>query len=84
MEKSESDFSFFSEDDGGLLVSEGRIDSPMTFDNGMIYEHGDGHLVDVVAELSSMRREKRAMHEANERFDRCNVETALWDIGGGR
>jgi hypothetical protein len=77
MEKSESDFSFFSEDDGGLLVSEGRIDSPVMFGNGMIYEHGDGHLLDVVAELSSMRREKRAKHEANERFDRCKIEEAL-------
>lgn len=64
-----SDFSFFSEDDGGLLVSEGRIDSPnpgrgdFGFDVG-----GEEREVDVVMELSAFRRaRKREFEEAGER-----------------
>ncbi|KAH7411298.1 hypothetical protein BKA64DRAFT_741868 [Cadophora sp. MPI-SDFR-AT-0126] len=64
-----SDFSFFSEDDGGLLVSEGRIDSPnpgrgeFGFDVG-----GEEREVDVVMELSAFRRaRKREFEGAGER-----------------
>ena len=64
-----SDFSFFSEDDGGLLVSEGRIDSPnpgrgeFGFDVG-----GEEREVDVVMELSGFRRaRKREFEETGEK-----------------
>ena len=59
-----SDFSFFSEDDGGLLVSEGRIDSPnpgrgeFGFDVG-----GEEREVDVVMELSAFRRARKRQFE---------------------
>jgi hypothetical protein len=79
MNASMSDFSFFGEDDGGLLVSEGRIDSPMFYDEGLILERQEhGHLIDVVSELASFRREKRKRFEAMERFvTPCRIERAL-------
>jgi Leucine-rich repeat (LRR) protein len=79
MNASMSDFSFFGEDDGGLLVSEGRIDSPMFYDEGLILEREEyGHLIDVVSELASFRREKRKRFEATERFvTPCRIERAL-------
>ncbi|KAE8450358.1 hypothetical protein EG329_006432 [Mollisiaceae sp. DMI_Dod_QoI] len=77
MEQSETDFSFFGEDDGGLLVSEGRIDAPMTFDEGMMLEVNDGHVIDVVSELASFRRERKKRFEALERFEGDKVEKAL-------
>lgn len=77
MEKSETDFTFFGEDDGDLLVSEGRIDAPIHFDEGMILEVDDGHLIDVVSVLASFRREKRKRFEAAMRFEGDKAETAL-------
>jgi hypothetical protein len=83
MEASETDFSFFGEDDGGLLVSEGRIDAPRRVDDGMIvngFLRGaveTGHSMDVVSELSGFRREKRAKHEAMVKFGRSKIESAL-------
>ncbi|KAF8861803.1 hypothetical protein BDZ45DRAFT_739967 [Acephala macrosclerotiorum] len=78
MSKTETDFSFFGEDDGGLLVSEGRIDAPMNFDEGLMTEVADdGHLIDVVSELASFRRERRKRFEAAERFHGDLVEKAL-------
>ena len=85
MEASETDFSFFGEDDGGLLVSKGRIDAPLRLDDGMIvhangslYNPTDtGHVLDVVSELSGFRREKRAKHEAMVRFGRSRIDAAL-------
>ena len=41
MKASNSGFSFIGEDDGGLLVSEGRIDALVSYDEGMIFESGD-------------------------------------------
>ncbi|KAK0119549.1 hypothetical protein ONS95_010989 [Cadophora gregata] len=91
-----SDFSFFSEDDGGLLVSEGRIDSPnpgrgeFGFDVG-----GDEREVDVVMELSAFRRaRKREFEEATEKgvwgieqvlggFWRGEVKVVRESVGGG-
>jgi hypothetical protein len=77
MSHSETDFSFFGEDDGGLLVSEGRIDAPMNFDEGMMVEVDDGHAIDVVSELASFRREKKRRFAAMERFVGDRVEKAL-------
>ncbi|KUJ06934.1 uncharacterized protein LY89DRAFT_661060 [Mollisia scopiformis] len=77
MSHSETDFSFFGEDDGGLLVSEGRIDAPMNFDEGMMLEVDDGHVLDVVSELASFRREKKRRFEALERFHGDRVQKAL-------
>ena len=83
MEASETDFSFFGEDDGGLLVSEGRIDAPRRPDDGMIVNGflcsptGTGHSIDVVSELSGFRREKRAKYEAAVKFGRSKIESAL-------
>ena len=83
MEASETDFSFFGEDDGGLLVSEGRIDAPRRIDDGMIVNGflcspiGTGRSMDVVSELSGFRREKRAKHEAMARFGRSKIDSAL-------
>lgn len=80
MSYSSTDFSFFSEDDGGLLVSEGRIDAPMNFDEGMMVDLDvdDGHVLDVVSELASFRREKKKRFQACERWDGGDeVEKAL-------
>jgi hypothetical protein len=83
MEASETDFSFFGEDDGGLLVSEGRIDAPRRVDDGMIVNGflcsptETGHSLDVVSELAGFRREKRAKHEAMMRFGRSEIDSAL-------
>ena len=83
MEASETDFSFFGEDDGGLLVSEGRIDAPRRVDDGMIvngfmYSPTDTrNSLDVVSELSSFRREKRAKHEAMVRLGRSKIDSAF-------
>lgn len=80
MEASESDFSFFREDDGGLLVSEGKIDTPTAVDGGMIYmgsPTANGHPVNVISEVASFRREKRMGYEAAVRMGRSKVETAL-------
>lgn len=83
MEASETDFSFFGEDDGGLLVSEGRIDTPRRIDDGMIVNGflcsptNTGHSMDVVSELSGFRREKRAKHEAAVKYARSQIESAL-------
>jgi hypothetical protein len=79
MNASMSDFSFFGEDDGGLLVSEGRIDGPMFYDEGLILEREEyGHLIDVVSELASFRRQKRRRFEAMQRFvTPCRIERAL-------
>ena len=77
MQASETDFSFFGEDDGGLLTSDGRIDAPLIVDDGIMTVNGDGHMIDVVSELSGFRKEKKARHESALRFDRCKIETAL-------
>jgi hypothetical protein len=77
MQESQSDFSFFGEDDGGLLVSEGRIDRQIAVDGGLIWEKGKTHAVDVVGELSCFRREKKSAFECNERLGRNGVERAL-------
>ena len=80
MEASESDFSFFREDDGGLLVSEGKIDMPTMTDNGMIYmgnPTANGHPVDVISELASFRRAKRMSYEAAIRVGRSRIDIAL-------
>ena len=78
MQESQSDFSFFGEDDGGLLVSEGRIDRAITVDGGLIWESGrEAHTLDVVGELSAWRREKRRAFEFGGRIGRGAVEIAL-------
>lgn len=77
MTQSETDFSFFSEDDGGLLVSEGRIDAPTHFDEGMMLEVDDGHQIDVVSELANFRREKKRKFLALEKMGGDAVEKAL-------
>jgi hypothetical protein len=78
MQESQSDFSFFGEDDGGLLVSEGRIDRAITVDGGLIWESGrEAHTLDVVGELSAWRREKRRAFECGGRIGRGVVEIAL-------
>jgi hypothetical protein len=80
MEASESDFSFFREDDGGLLVSEGKIDSPTALNDGMIHigsPTANGHAVDVVSEVASFRREKKMFYEAAVRVGKPKVDTAL-------
>jgi hypothetical protein len=78
MQESQSDFSFFGEDDGGLLVSEGRIDRAITVDGGLIWESGrEAHALDVVGELSAWRREKRRAIEYGGRVGRGVVEIAL-------
>jgi hypothetical protein len=77
MQESQSDFSFFGEDDGDLLVSEGRIDRAIAVDGGMIWERGEARAVDVVGELSGFRREKKRAFEFNERLGRSGVENAL-------
>jgi len=84
MAATECDFTFFGEDDGGLLVSEGRIDALIRVDDGMIVS-GDGwaagqtleYSVDVVGALAGWRRERRAIWEAAERIERCAVETVM-------
>jgi len=69
MSATESDFSFFGEDDGGLLVSYGRVDRPVAGDEGLMFlQADDGHLMDVIAELANFRREKKRRFEALERF----------------
>jgi hypothetical protein len=77
MQESQSDFSFFGEDDGDLLVSEGRIDRAIAVDGGLIWERGEARAVDVVGELSGFRREKKRAFEFNERLGRSGVENAL-------
>jgi hypothetical protein len=80
MEASESDFSFFGEDDGGLLVSEGKIDGRVHVDNGMIYMGSPtvgGHPVDVISEVASFRRERRLSYEAAVRVGRPKLDIAL-------
>ncbi|KAG0652848.1 hypothetical protein D0Z07_0603 [Hyphodiscus hymeniophilus] len=83
MEASETDFSFFGEDDGGLLVSEGRIDAPRRVDDGMIVNGflssptDTGHSLDVVSELSGFRKEMRAKHEAMVQFGKSKIDSAL-------
>ena len=77
MQASERDFSFFGEDDGGLLTSDGRIDGPLMMDEGIMTLDGEGHIIDVVSELSGFRKEKKAQYEAALRFERDTVETAL-------
>jgi Leucine-rich repeat (LRR) protein len=78
MQESQSDFSFFGEDDGGLLVSEGRIDREIAVDGGLIWDRGEVHAIDVVGELSCWRRERKRAFEYKERFGRRNgVESAL-------
>jgi hypothetical protein len=64
MNNSESDFSFFGEDDGGLLISEGRVDRPLRGEQGLILDSDDGRLVDCIAELVSFRRERKQRFEA--------------------
>jgi hypothetical protein len=80
MEATETDFSFFGEDDGGLLVSEGKIDAPAIINDGMIYMNSpaaDGHLVDVISEIVSFRREKRMRYEAAVRVGTSKLDIAL-------
>jgi hypothetical protein len=78
MQESQSDFSFFGEDDGGLLASEGRIDRAIHIDGGLIWESGrETHALDVVGELSAWRREKKRVFECSERVRRSGVDRAL-------
>ncbi|RDW87411.1 hypothetical protein BP5796_03105 [Coleophoma crateriformis] len=84
MEASEMDFTFFGEDDGGLLVSEGRLDSLRINDDGMIFHdpgssHATelGHAIDVVAELSAFRKAKRAAYEYALKSGRSRFDMAL-------
>jgi hypothetical protein len=94
MAASEFDFTFFAEDDGGLLVSAGRIDAPMRVDDGMIIsgggrlgqEQGDGdpgRLIDVVGALAAFRRERKRVYEASVEFGRCGIERALCGYWSG-
>lgn len=79
MEASGNDFSFFREDDGGLLVSEGKIDTPTT-DGGMIYmgsPTSNGHPVSVIPELARFRRERKMAYEAAVGAGRPKLDTAL-------
>lgn len=68
MAATECDFTFFGEDDGGLLVSAGRIDAPIRLDDGMIVRtfvggaEGSG-VVDVITALSGWRKERKAKWE---------------------
>ncbi|KAH6722936.1 hypothetical protein BKA61DRAFT_648180 [Leptodontidium sp. MPI-SDFR-AT-0119] len=93
-----SDFSFFGEDDGGLLVSEGRIDSPGLGRGEFGFGFGlgvDGGEVDVVMELSAFRKaRKREFESATERgvwgveevlggFWRGEVRVVRESVGGG-
>lgn len=68
-----SDFSFFREDDGGLLVSKGRIDGPAKGED----MGGEGREIDVVMELSSFRRAKKREFEEAKRAERWGVEEVL-------
>lgn len=77
MQESQSDFSFFGEDDGGLLISEGRIDRAIHIDGGLIWERGETHALDVVGELSAWRREKMRAFECGRRVHRGVVESTL-------
>ena len=83
MEASKTDFSFFGEDDGGLLASEGRIDAPRRVDDGMILNcclsstTDIGRSLDVISELSKFRREQKAKHETMVRFGGSKLESAL-------
>jgi len=78
MQESQSDFSFFGEDDGGLLVSEGRIDREVAVDRGLIWERGEMHAINVVGELSCWRRERKRAFDYKEKFGRRDgVENAL-------
>jgi hypothetical protein len=78
MQESQSDFSFFGEDDGGLLVSEGRIDRAIQIDGGLIWESGrEAHALDVVRELSAWRREKKRAFDCRRKIQRGVVESAL-------
>lgn len=70
MNATESDFSFFGEDDGGLLVSEGRVDRPVMGYGGLMLDAGDdGHVLDVVHKLAGYRKEKKRRFEALEERD---------------
>lgn len=87
MNRISSDFSFFREDDGGLLVSEGRIDRPGSASLGIgrgVGEgdgrgegEGEGKEVDVVMELSRVRRSRKADFEMWMREGRWGVEQVL-------
>jgi len=83
MAATECDFTFFGEDDGGLLVSRGRIDAPIRVDDGMIFRENEvlreeiGPLIDVVGLLAGWRRERRACFEAAARFGKCAIDTTL-------
>jgi hypothetical protein len=78
MQESQSDFSFFGEDDGGLLVGEGRIDRAIQIDGGLIWESGrEAHALDVVRELSAWRREKKRAFDCRRKIQRGVVESAL-------
>jgi hypothetical protein len=78
MSATESDFSFFGEDDGGLLVFHGRVDRPVAGNEGLMYsEADDGHLMDVIAELVNFRREKKRRFEALERFKTDGSQTDI-------
>lgn len=83
MEASESDFSFFGEDDGGLLVGAGRIDPPVAVNDGMIVNHSlysptdGGYSMDVISELARFRRERKAKYEAAIKFGGSSIEISL-------
>ncbi|CZT06827.1 uncharacterized protein RAG0_12464 [Rhynchosporium agropyri] len=90
MQSIDTDFSFFGEDDGGLLVSEGRIDSPnMRTGKDVDYGSGTGEgggdegegkkekVVDVVKELSAFRRARKNEFERAEEQGVWGVEEVL-------
>jgi hypothetical protein len=83
MEASESDFTFFGEDDGDLLVSAGRIDPPMFVDSGMIVHDflrspiDAGQSMDVISALSIFRREIKSKYESAITFGSSSIDTSL-------
>lgn len=86
MEASESNPSFFREDDSGLLISEGKIDTPTIGDNGLIHmgsPTANGHPVDVIQELATFRREKRMGYDAAVRMGKSKLGTVLLGIRRG-
>ncbi len=67
MHATEGDFSFFSEDDGGLLVSDGRLDRMGRVEGGLLVEAKEDEYTernwDVVRELAMFRKERKGAFE---------------------
>jgi hypothetical protein len=91
MSATEMDFTFFGDDDCGLLVTEGRIDTPcssaafatmekMLVPNGVGSQNGlepPLPVIDVIGEVSAFRKRTKAAFEANVRYEGSKIERAL-------